>query len=99
MSENPWLKFLISALAVYRLSGMFATEVGPGRIFERLRKVGRNRTLKEGLSCPLCESVWWAGLCVGGQYLLGWVSLSEVPFWWLGVSGFAVVLWRQWPKG
>lgn len=95
---SDWMIFVMSVMAVYRVSGMMAEEKGPGGLFERMRGKVRNRTAKEGVSCPLCESVWWAAVCVvylGCLKVMGW---EWVPLWWLGVSGGAVVMHRQWGK-
>lgn len=95
---NPWLALVLGILATYRVAGMVATEAGPGRIFERLRRAPSNKTVREGLACPLCESVWWAAGVATFYGWLGTIQWGEWPVWWLALSGGSVVVWRQWPK-
>ncbi len=66
-----WFDFIILGLAVWRLSSLFSNEIGPFRIFAKLRIwAGETLTVEgrrvattgfgEGLICTACESVWWA---------------------------------------
>ena len=50
-------QFIIDALATYRLARMIACESGPFDIFVRLRGHAKD-WVADGLSCPMCLSVW-----------------------------------------
>lgn len=93
------LFFVISAFATFRLSLMFAKETGPCRIFERFRALfTEGGCWHKGVTCVLCETVWWAGL------ITAWlVAISVVPWqlsliYWLGMSGLSVIFYEYGPK-
>lgn len=91
--HNLWFVFLLSVLAVFRLSTMFAVESGPGRIFRKLRGLPEPKSAtKEGLSCSLCQSIWWSAAVVGFLYWQEVVEPAWTPIWWLAISGGAVLL-------
>lgn len=95
-----WLVFVLAVLAVFRLSLLFSKENGPGRIFHKMRKATPAKSsLREGVSCVFCESIWWSALAVGWLIYLGRVEWVYSPFWWLGVSAGAIILNQQWTKG
>lgn len=72
------LTFVISCLAVWRISNLFANESGPFHIFKRLRVRARylcvnNRFcrrfhLYELVSCEYCNSMWF-GTALAAYYL------------------------------
>ncbi len=46
---------------------MLTKETGPGRVFERIRRLVKRKStnksgMKEGISCPWCASIWFATL-------------------------------------
>lgn len=90
-----WFYFAIGALATYRLARMISMESGPSFIFRKLRGVPSQKkhpSVKEGLSCLCCTSVW-VGMAVTGFYLcVGWVTLPESLIYWLALSAVAVLL-------
>lgn len=87
------LLFLAAVLATYRLSLMVSKESGPMRIFRKLRHLPEPRSsAREGLSCPLCTSVWFSALVTGYLAWLGSFPGAEWPLWWLAFSGGAVLL-------
>lgn len=91
--HNLWFVFAVSVLAVFRLSTMFAVESGPGRIFRKLRGLPEPKSAtKEGLSCSLCQSIWWSAAVVAFLCWQGVVDPAWTPLWWLAVSGGAVLL-------
>lgn len=95
-----WLVFVLASLAVFRLSLMFSKESGPGRIFSKLRKsTPPKSSLREGVSCIFCESIWWSAAATGWLIYLGEVSWSVAPVWWLASSALAVVLNQSFTKG
>lgn len=90
-----WFYFFLGAIATYRLSVMVSLEAGPGFIFRKLRRVPdakKHPAVKEGLSCPLCVSVWFSALVTGYYLWMGWIVWGESPIYWLAFSGAAVVL-------
>lgn len=92
--------FVLCVMAVFRLATLFSKEMGPGRIFERLRKVAPPRsTAREGLSCPFCWGVWWAAVATGYTIVLGYVDAFHAPLWWLAVSAGAVACNQMFTKG
>ena len=96
---NPWLIFLLATLTCFRLSVMFSKESGPGRIFKIMRsKTPPKSALREGVSCALCESVWWSSFITAFLVGHGDVPLAYSPFYWLAVSGGAVVLNQRFTK-
>jgi hypothetical protein len=61
MVEPTPFQFLLYGLCVFRLALMISKESGPLFMFKKLRKVPDPKTsLKEGISCPWCVSVWVA---------------------------------------
>lgn len=91
--------FILSSFATYRLSLMFAKESGPCGIFETIRNIPKkDGCWYLGIRCPLCNSVWWAGL------ISLWLTAVGVIPWqlslvnWLGVSGLSIILYENGPK-
>lgn len=65
------MRFVIGALAVWRLSSLVVSEDGPFDMFTRLRSV---RALDGLTSCLWCTSVWAAGFVVLCERLgAGWM--------------------------
>lgn len=84
------LDFAVAGLASYRVARMVADEDGPGRVFARVRAVAEDRGpawLADGLSCPLCASVWAApvvlalGRTVAGAWLVAALAVSGAASW------------------
>lgn len=93
------LIFIVSTLATYRLSLMFSKELGPCRIFERIRGLfDPNGCWHKGISCILCESVWWAAIISFWLMITGRIPWDLVLIYWLGVSGLAVILTKYGPN-
>lgn len=92
MPSEYWLRFLVAALACFRLAEMVALDDGPFDLFLRLRIVagvydrdasGRSQTNVGRLfACPYCLGVWFAaGLAV-------WLDLSlTFPVTWFALAG------------
>jgi hypothetical protein len=92
------LLFVICALATYRLSLMFSKELGPCRIFERIRGLFKpDGCWYKGISCIFCETVWWAGLISFWMMLVGAVNWQFILIYWLGMSGLAVLITKLGP--
>lgn len=95
-----WFILIISILACYRLSLLFAKEDGPGKIFHKLRKsTPPKSSLRDGISCLLCESVWWSAFITGYLVYLGHTDWLHAPIVWLAISAGAIVLNQQFTKG
>lgn len=91
-----WLDFTIASLVVYRLSLMFSSESGPGRIFKKLRNLPPPKSAtKEGLSCLHCESIWWAAPVTAFLWWRDRIEPWDTPLWWLALSGVAICLHHQ----
>ena len=86
-------KFVLAALAVWRVSFLVAREDGPWDAFARFRRgVGRG-VLEKLFGCVKCVSVWVAipfTFFVGG----GWVERIVV---WLALSGVASLI-DEWTR-
>lgn len=88
-----WLIFTACVLAVFRLSTLFSEESGPGRIFQKLRRVPKaGSSAREGLSCPLCLSVTFAAMATGFLYWQDKIELPWTIFWWMAISGGSVAI-------
>lgn len=84
------LDFAIAILATYRVARMVADEDGPARVLARLREAASDRGptwLADGLSCPLCASVWIApallavGRTTAGAWLVAALAVSGAASW------------------
>lgn len=90
-----WFYFLLGALVTYRLARLVSLESGPGFIFQKLRGVPSQKkhpSVKEGLSCLCCTSVYMGALLTGYYLWCGWVCWPEAPLYWLAFSAVAVLL-------
>lgn len=71
------LKFVLSALAVWRLTALLVYDKGPRDVLSRLREFS---DAKGGpLRCFWCTSVWvsfFASLFFGRQFFLWWWALG-----------------------
>jgi hypothetical protein len=83
-------RFLIAALAVWRVTHMLAREDGPWDMLLRLRRNVGNGILKKLFSCFYCLSMWMA--LPFALFLNG--SLSETLVGWLALSGASILLER-----
>ena len=65
------MRFVIGALAVWRLTSLIVSEDGPGEVFVKIRSI---RALDGVTSCSWCASVWAAFAIVICQRIgLGWL--------------------------
>lgn len=90
---HPAFRFLLAALAVWRLSFLVARERGPWGVFERLRSRLEGRLLGRLVTCVKCLSVWFAipfAAFVTRSPLRGVVV-------WLALSGVASLV-DEWTK-
>ncbi len=68
-----FLTFFVSAFATYRITVLISRDLGPWRIFARLRD--KSKLLK----CPYCTSVYIGSLITTGLWLAGFVMAW--PMW------------------
>ena len=84
------LRFVTSALAVWRLTHMMSEEEGPWQILARLCRTMGTGMLGQLSHCFFCLSVWVAlpfSFFVATEWLEAFIA------WW-GLSGAAVLLER-----
>lgn len=80
--DAAWLRFVLAALACWRLSALLAYDDGPWDLGLRLRRAAGHGTLGQLLDCYRCTSLWVAAplaLAVGHtlvDWLLAWLALS-----------------------
>lgn len=83
-------RFLIAALATWRVTHLLAYEDGPADIIVRLRLWLGDSLAGELMDCFLCLSIWIAALAA--------IAVTREPLdWflaWLGLSGAACLLER-----
>ena len=91
--HHPAFRFVLAALAAWRLSFLLAREDGPGRVLARLRAALSRGPLRGGAGCVKCVSVWVAlplAFFVGGTW-------AELVVTWLALSGVAALV-DEWTK-
>jgi hypothetical protein len=91
------VRLILAALATYRVSHALALEKGPFAVCERLRgwvsdHFGAASWVFEGLTCPLCLSVWvvWPFIVV----VVFPTPVGDLGLMWLGLSGVASFLYK-----
>lgn len=110
---SDWLNLIVASLACYRLALLLSDDVGPWRIFSKLRsflkKEARTNTalrksaIHQGIDCIRCDSVWIAipiGIYIY-QYekLPGWISaVIGISMLCLALSSMAILIHRAFPK-
>lgn len=86
--------FIILSLAVYRMTVLIVRDVGPWRIFSKLRCVARWSKL---LTCVFCTSIWVSGLVNALYYFACETSpLIVVAMSVFAMSGIAIILDKTW---
>ena len=97
MSANPWaltmhygFRFLLAALAVWRVTHLVAKEDGPWDLLRRFRRGLGEGMLGKLASCFYCLSIWVALLFA---WFLGGSLVERIVGWW-ALSGAAVLLER-----
>jgi hypothetical protein len=89
---GAFFRFLIAALATWRLAFLLARERGPGNIFGRLR--GRAPSLvSDFLKCVKCVGLWVAvpfAFFVRGEWL-------ELVVTWLALAGVTALI-DEWTR-
>lgn len=85
-----WLRFVLAALATWRITHLLASEDGPGDVIVRLRARLGNGFWGRLMDCFYCLSLWVAAPFA----LLVSTSLLEWVLSWLALSGAACLLER-----
>ena len=88
------LLFVLTGLAVWRVTALVAYESGPFRILDRLRSGLVTLRLGRLVGCFHCLGLWIAGVGVLVVYDLSWWSVLL----WLAVAG-AVSIIERWLGG
>ena len=86
-----WLRFLVAALAVWRISHLLSREDGPWELVARLRSALGGGFWGDLVVCFKCLSLWTAlpfAFFVGGS----WIERAVA---WLALSGAAILLEEQ----
>lgn len=87
-------RFIIAALATYRLTQLFWIDIGPGQVFFNLRTAikelsdihgGKWEEVDEAINCPWCLGVYFAAFCA--ILLLKPSRLGDIILTWLGLAG------------
>lgn len=86
------VRWILAALAVFRLAELVALDDGPGRVFARLRAWAGchpvdavRETLGALVQCPYCVGVWAAAVCA---VLVLWPSrVGDIALAALGLAG------------
>jgi hypothetical protein len=92
-----WLSFLIGALSTFRLTVLITKDKGPAFFFQKLREAPPKRSsLKQGISCPFCVSVWMAFPVIA--FTIHQTPISNVFLGALALSGAAIILNQAFTK-
>ena len=83
-------RFLLAALAVWRLTHLLAKEDGPWDVVRRLRRALSGGFLGALISCFYCLSVW---IAIPFAFFIPGTPLERVVAW-LALSGAASLLER-----
>ena len=83
-------RFLVGALAIWRVTHLLVEEDGPGDVIVRLRRRAGDGWVGTAMDCFYCLSIWTAAPVA--------VAVArrprEVPLTWLALSGAACLLER-----
>ena len=80
---NFWGRFILAALATWRVTHLLANEDGPGEVIALFRAWLGNRAIGKMMDCFNCLSLWIAApaaLFVSRrplEWLFGWLALSS----------------------
>ena len=85
MKTNQWFRFMIAALAVWRLSHLLAAEDGPWDVVVRIRRALGTTNLGKLMDCFYCLSVW---ISIPFAFFIADRMLDRFVVW-LALSGAA----------
>jgi hypothetical protein len=89
-----WIRFVLAALATWRVTHLLVSEDGPGNLVARLRALLPGAVMRALTSCFGCLSLWIAApfaFFVSAQF-------SDIVVAWLALSGAAFLLERMSPE-
>ncbi len=89
-----WIRFVLAALATWRISHLVVSEDGPWEFLARLRRRLGHSVVGRLMDCFGCVSVWVAAL-------MSFFVFRLSPEWivcWLALSGAAFLLERMQPE-
>ena len=90
MEVNIWVRFVLAALATWRVTHLMASEDGPADLMARVRaRIGHGLAGKL-MDCFNCLSLW---IAAPAALFVSWKSL-DWPVTWLALSGAACLLER-----
>lgn len=90
MIDSFWMRFLVSALATWRVTHLLAREDGPGDIVVRFRRRLAHGFWGRLLDCFYCLSLWVAAPAAA----MVTTVLPDAVATWLALSGAACLLER-----
>lgn len=90
LEVGAWLKFVVAALATWRVTHLIAHEDGPWNLIARARNRAGSGFLGQLMDCFYCLSLWVAA---GVTVVLG-PNLRDGVLVWLALSGAACLLDR-----
>ena len=90
MEYDLGFRFLLAALATWRLTHLLAEEDGPGDLIVKIREGLGDSFFGRLMDCFYCLSLWIAAL-VAVLLVKQWL---EWPLLWLALSGAACLLER-----
>lgn len=99
------LRLILAALTVFRLSLMISSEAGPAWIFCKLRRLPSPKSsAREGISCPLCVSVWMAAPVALWLYCFESLpplaqECGDLFMLWMSLSAVAICVHMTFTKG
>ena len=85
MKTNEWFRFVVAALAVWRLSHLLAAEDGPWDVIVRLRRGLGTTNWGKLMDCFYCLSIW---ISVPFAFFVANGTLDRFVVW-LALSGAA----------
>src|SRR5579862_2115301 len=92
MTGSPafWARFILSALAVWRITHLFASEDGPWDVIARIRVALGNSVVGKAMDCFGCLSIW---IAIPLAFVVS-RRVSDAVVIWLALSGAAFLLER-----
>lgn len=88
-----WLRFVLAALATWRISHLLAREDGPWEVIAILREKAGDGVAGKLLDCFYCLSLWVA---IPFAFFVS-ADWAERAVAWLAISGAAILLERRSP--
>ena len=91
--------FILSVLAVYRVSYMIANEDGPLDMFVFIReKAGQKNWIGRGLNCVLCISFWLSAIPAATTILIVGFFRSNFESFvlcWFAIAGGVLIIQKH----